>query len=149
MHICFPPTHTLFRMSILYLASLSMKVKMTLVIREGGYIELGRINTVPFHLVSTKIARSENRDWIYFIIYRLIWTLGRHLLLRKALPSASSIISSRWHVKEIALSLLILGYEVHCNSWWAKVEKCMLHHTSDDAALWPCGSVCLHMKMTF
>lgn len=111
------------RMSILCLASFSMKVKMTLVIREGGYIELGRINTVPFHLVSTKIARSENRDWMYFIIYCLIWTLGRHLVQRRALLPSSSIILSRWHVKEIALSLLILGYEVCCNNWWVNVGK--------------------------
>lgn len=66
------------QMSILYVASLFMKVKMTLVIRKWRYIEQVRIHTVPFHLASTKIARREHRDWIYFTIYCLIWTLARH-----------------------------------------------------------------------
>lgn len=35
---------------------------MTLVIRKRRYIELGRINTVPFHLVPAKIERRENID---------------------------------------------------------------------------------------
>lgn len=36
-----------------------MKVEMTLVIRKRRYIEPDRINTVPFHLVPSKIERRE------------------------------------------------------------------------------------------